>query len=122
MVRFHGGTNAPGSPKTDQHLATDLVLARAGVVFVGRPSASHGAPFMIRASELSRRITRLEQLLRGLSREILLWRKGNDPLLYIERQAYLEAIQTALSGVEDARVVLTRVRLRLESEGEITPE
>jgi hypothetical protein len=77
---------------------------------------------MIRASELPRRITRLEQLLRGLSREILLWRKGNDPLLYVERQAYLEAIQTALSGVEDARVVLTRVRLRLESEGEITPE
>jgi hypothetical protein len=59
------------------------------------------------------RVERLEELSRGLSREVLLWKEGNDPLLYVERKAYLSAIQQALAGIEDARVVLARARQRL---------
>jgi hypothetical protein len=44
------------------------------------------------------------------------WKGGNDPLLYLERKAYLGAIQDALAGVESARVILARVRRRLEAE------
>lgn len=69
---------------------------------------------MIRPAEIARRVTRLDQLMRGLSREVLLWQRGNDPLLYAERQAYLEAIQDALAAIEAARVVLARVRQRLD--------
>lgn len=71
---------------------------------------------MIPAAALSRRIARLEQLLRGLAHEVQLWRSGDDPLLYLERLEYLDAIQHALAGVEAARVVLTRARMRLDGD------
>ncbi len=61
------------------------------------------------------RIVRLDELTRGLAKEVLLWREADDPLLYLERRAYLKAIQDALAGVESARVVLARARPRLES-------
>ena len=49
------------------------------------------------------RFARLDQLARGLAREVGLWRGGNDPLLFAERRMYLKAIQDALAGAEGAR-------------------
>ena len=68
----------------------------------------------MRMLNLEARVQRLEELSRGLAREVLLWKEGNDPLLYAERRAYLSAIQDALAGIEDARVVLARARQRME--------
>jgi len=65
------------------------------------------------AQDLKARVRRLDQLARGLAQEVSLWRKGNDPLLYLERKAYLGAIQDALAGAENARVVLAKVCQRL---------
>jgi hypothetical protein len=65
-------------------------------------------------TDLSARVRRLDDLARGLAKEVALWKKGSDPLLYLERKAYLDAIQDALAGVEEARVVLARARQRLE--------
>jgi hypothetical protein len=62
------------------------------------------------------RIERLDTLTRGLAKEVLLWKECNDPLLYLERKAYLNAIQDALAGVEMARVALARARQRIEGE------
>jgi hypothetical protein len=45
----------------------------------------------------------------------------NDPLLYLERKAYLHALHDALAGVEGARVALARVRQRLERGTETRP-
>ena len=59
----------------------------------------------------------LEELGRGLAKEVAVWRKGNDPLLYLERKAYLQAIREAISGVEAARVVLVKACQRIEAEG-----
>lgn len=64
--------------------------------------------------DLRARIARLDQLGRGLAKEVTIWRQGNDPLLYLERKAYLGAIQDALAGVEAARVLLGKVCQRLE--------
>jgi hypothetical protein len=64
-------------------------------------------------ADLEARVRRLDQLARGLAKEVSLWRECNDPLLYLERKAYLNAIQDALAGVEGARVVLARARRRL---------
>jgi hypothetical protein len=64
--------------------------------------------------DLLARVERLDQLGRGLAKEVVLWRKGNDPLLYLERKAYLSAIQDALAGIEAARVLLAKVCQRLE--------
>jgi hypothetical protein len=64
--------------------------------------------------DLTARVRRLDQLGRGLAKEVTLWRKGNDPLLFLERKAYLAAIQDALAGVEAARVVLAQVARRVE--------
>jgi hypothetical protein len=52
-----------------------------------------------------------------LAKEVVLWKECNDPLLYLERKAYLEAIQDALAGVDAARVVLARARQRIENGG-----
>jgi hypothetical protein len=51
---------------------------------------------------------RLEKLAMGLMREVIM-DEHDDPLLFIERRAYLKAIRDALAGVEAARVVLAKV-------------
>jgi len=68
------------------------------------------------------RIQRLDELTRGLAKEVLLWKDGTDPLLYLERKAYLRAIQDALAGIETARVVLARARQRIEDLAETDME
>jgi hypothetical protein len=67
-------------------------------------------------TDLAARVQRLDELARGLAKEVTLWKACNDPLLYLERKAYLNAIQDALAGVETARVVLAKSRQRLEHE------
>jgi hypothetical protein len=68
--------------------------------------------------DLTARVRRLDELRRGLAKEVTLLRKGNDPLLYLERKAYLTAIQDALAGVEAARVALAKACQRLEERAE----
>jgi hypothetical protein len=63
------------------------------------------------------RVARLENLFRGLARERVLWEEAQDPLLYLERKAYLQAIREAISGVEGARVVLVKACQRIDAEG-----
>ncbi len=67
----------------------------------------------MKLADLTRRVRRLDELMRGLAKEVALWKEGNDPLLHQERRAYLKAIQDALAGVEEARVVLARASQRL---------
>jgi hypothetical protein len=67
-------------------------------------------------ADLKARVRRLDQLSRGLAKEVTLWKACDDPLLYLERKAYLHAIQDALAGVEAARVVLVKANQRLEKE------
>jgi hypothetical protein len=71
-------------------------------------------------TDLTARVHRLDQLMRGLAKEVALWKEGNDPLLYQERKAYLKAIQDALAGVEAARVVLAKARRRLAEDDKMT--
>jgi hypothetical protein len=66
--------------------------------------------------DLRARVRRLDELSRGLAKEVALWRSGDDPLLYLERKAYLVAIRGAVDGVESARVVLAKASQRLERE------
>jgi hypothetical protein len=56
------------------------------------------------------RVKRLDQLSRDLSKEVFLWKGGDDPL-------HLSAIHEAIAGVEPARVVLVRGQQRLVEEG-----
>ena len=67
-------------------------------------------------TDLVARIRRLEQLSRGLTRELGLWKTCNDPLLYLERRTYLGQIQNASNAIEAARALLVKVRQRLEAE------
>jgi hypothetical protein len=75
-----------------------------------------GEDAVIELADLKARVRRLDELTRGLAREVSIWKEADDPLLYLERRAYLKAIQDALAGVESARVVLARARQRLEAE------
>jgi hypothetical protein len=63
---------------------------------------------------LASRIRRLESLGLAFAKEQLIIARGDDPLLYLERQAYLAALRAAASGLETARVALARARQRLE--------
>jgi hypothetical protein len=71
---------------------------------------------LMKLEDLAARVRRLDDLARGLAKEVTLWQECNDPLLYLERKAYLGAIRAALAGVEGARVVLAKARQRLEAE------
>ena len=42
-----------------------------------------------------------------------IWER-DDPFLYLERRAYLEVIQQAWGGIEEARVVLVKAVHRLQ--------
>jgi hypothetical protein len=48
--------------------------------------------------------------------EVIVWQPCNDPLLYVERTAYLGAVQDALAGAEAARVVLAKAVQRMEGD------
>ena len=65
-------------------------------------------------NNLAKRIERLEQLSRGLSREVTLCRSADEPLLPAERRTYLGGIQDTLAGLDAARVVLVEVCGRIE--------
>jgi hypothetical protein len=69
---------------------------------------------VITLADVIARIARLDELARGLAREVLLWKDSGDPLLYVERTAYLKAIQDALAAVDAARTLLAHARLRIE--------
>jgi len=71
---------------------------------------------MIGVADVAARVRRLEELTRGLAKEVALWKEGNDPLLYLERKSYLNAIQDALAGVDSARVVLARAAQRMQKD------
>jgi hypothetical protein len=45
--------------------------------------------------------------------EVLLIRQGQEPLLYLERQAYLAALDVTVQGLESARVVLAKAKQRM---------
>jgi hypothetical protein len=59
------------------------------------------------------RIDRLDRLVLGLMTEQAVIGKGQDPLLYLERRAYLKALGVAVRGLESARVVLAKARQRI---------
>jgi hypothetical protein len=69
-------------------------------------------------AHLSARIKRLEALAIGFNRELSIIGEGNDPMLYLERQAYLGAIRHAVSGLESARVTRAKARQRLRDMGQ----
>jgi hypothetical protein len=45
-------------------------------------------------------------------KEVVVIREADDPLLYLERLAYVEAFRGAVAGPEDARVALARALQR----------
>jgi hypothetical protein len=101
--------NARAFAAAAKRLATDVFVS----------TLNHAQPENLppmTVTDLKVRVERLDELARGLSKEVVLWKEGSDPLLYLERKAYLKAIQDALAGVEEARVVLARARQRLEDE------
>jgi hypothetical protein len=66
--------------------------------------------------DIKRRIERLDQLARGLAKEVGLQRAAEDVLLFRERRPYLRAVQEALAGADAARVVLEGVVKRMEGD------
>jgi hypothetical protein len=69
-----------------------------------------------RSQFLTKRIDRLDALIRSLTREAILFRQGQDPLLYLERRKDLKALGGAVSGLETARIVLAKAHQRIGGE------
>ncbi len=63
--------------------------------------------------DVTARLRRLEELAHGLSKELAIWRDGQDALLYLERRAYLNAVQDMLTAVETARQALSKAVRRM---------
>jgi len=69
------------------------------------------------AAYIAARVRRLDHLCRGIALEIVIVSKADDPLLYLERRAYLDALHLMVSGVEAARLVLVKARQRIDRGG-----
>jgi len=61
---------------------------------------------MIQLPHIKARVVRLDELTRALCKEIVVIRDAQDPLLYLERRRYLDALHRAVGQLETARVVL----------------
>jgi len=64
-------------------------------------------------ADIVARVRRLDQLSRGLAKEIQLIEKADDPMLYVERRDYLAAMRQLRAGVENALAVLAKAKRRI---------
>ncbi len=64
-------------------------------------------------ADIAARVQRLDQLFRGLAKEIQFILKADHPLLWHEWRAYLDAMLDARSGIEAARVALAKAPIYL---------
>src|SRR5262249_11180107 len=88
-------------------------VGRAGPAGAGRPPRT--APPSPHATAPRARVRRLDELARGLAKELAAVQATTlTGLLYRERRGYLEALHQALGGLEGARVTLARALRRLE--------
>jgi hypothetical protein len=62
---------------------------------------------------LTARARRLDRLVQGFTKEVVVIREADDPLLYLERLAYVEAQCEAVAGLEGARVTLAHALQRI---------
>ena len=71
---------------------------------------------MITVDSLRARVRRFHDLYRGLAREAAGWTaaRGNDPLHFVEREAYKVALHKAIVGLEEARVALETAIQRID--------
>jgi hypothetical protein len=53
----------------------------------------------MRLTDFRRRVKRLDQLAKGLAKEVSIIREADDPLFYRERKQYLTSIQDAIDGL-----------------------
>jgi hypothetical protein len=72
---------------------------------------------MLDVADLAARVRRLEELARGLGREMQLWKTDAGPLLALERKQYLGLVQDGIAGLDAARVVLVRALDRISRQG-----
>jgi hypothetical protein len=71
---------------------------------------------VLTVKDMQSRLRRLEELAGGLGKEVALWRASGAPLLPLERRAYLNGVQDAIAGLDQARAVLARVLRRIEED------
>ena len=64
-------------------------------------------------ADMVARFRRLDQLTRGLSKEIQLVERADDPMLHVERQEYLTSMRKVRAGMEDALVMLAKAKQRI---------
>src|SRR5260370_5740808 len=87
------GRFAPGT-ETTPHLTPANLL----------PDALSGYDAPKNLADISVRVRRLERL--------SIWQECNDPLLYVERRAFLTAMPDSHIGIESARVALAQSKQR----------
>jgi hypothetical protein len=71
---------------------------------------------IMKLRHLRARVDRLAKISKGLSLEQLLWKKDPPPVLYVEKEEYLNALQDACRFIEKARVTLFLACERMEKE------
>ncbi len=71
----------------------------------------------IRLPQIKARIVRLREVTLALCNEVKRWRVQDGPLTPLERRRYLNGMQKAVAGLDDARHALAAAAERLEEEG-----
>src|SRR5207253_2988235 len=91
----------------------DLPLLRSAGIESTAPNREGGQ--LMNLADLRARMRRLATLVNGLGQEESLWRKCGAPVLAVDREAYMKAINEAIHGLETARVTLAKMCRELES-------
>jgi hypothetical protein len=81
---------------------------RSPIILVSQPGETG-----MTTADIVARVKRLDQLSRGLAKEIQLVEKADDPMLYVERRKYLTAMRKVQEGVENALGILAKAKRRI---------
>jgi hypothetical protein len=110
QVRGAAGRHAPR-----RLLAATLpTYPRSAALGYAVPRVPAGKGSMIQLPHIKARIIRLRELTEGLGREVRSWQGRESPLLPVEQRQYLGRLQTGLTELDAARVVLAAVMRRVE--------
>src|SRR5207247_1032610 len=77
---------------------TNLAIPPPTSLTAARPTHAKDGCNVITQADLEARKKRLNVLAMGLLKECTLLRKHDDPLLYMERKVYLDALGDAIAG------------------------
>jgi hypothetical protein len=66
--------------------------------------------------DLRNRIDHWEEVVKNFEQEFFIIKAANDPMYFLEWEAYLAGIRKVVEGCEDARIAMAKARQRIDAQ------